>query len=463
MKFIGREKELQALETLYRQERFQLFILYGRRRVGKTTFLNEFCRNRDSIFYAAEQSSDHRNLEKFSACVFAHYGETGLSAFSSWTDALSWIDARQGSRRLVLVLDEFPYLVQKNRALLSELQHLIDHRLQNGRLFLILCGSYMGFMEKEVLGAKSPLFGRRTGQLQMKPFDYHTSLQFLQGFSPVEQLQLYSAFGGTPMYLAQVQAGRSFADNIRTSFLQVTSYLYEEPLLLLRQEVQEPGLYNAIIEAIAGGASRSAEIATKIGEESAVCLKYIRTLCELGLVFRETPWGEKPSSRRSIYGICDPMFRFWYRYVFGSRALIETGAADAVWEKRIAPDLNRYMGLAFERICLEYLQAQNAAGALPLLCTSIGRWWGTDPATRRQTEIDLVAGDQTAYLFCECKWRNEPADLPVLHALRQKADIFRADRADSWYILFSKSGFTPRLQAAADSRVLLVDLPDLMR
>ena len=351
--FIGREKELTDLDELYAQNRFQLFVLYGRRRVGKTTLLNEFCKDKDSIFYSAEQSNNKLNLEKFSELVFNFFNERNLEPFSSWTNALSYIDEHQKNKRIVLVIDEFPYLVKKNKALLSELQHLIDHRLGNGNLFMVLCGSYMGFMEKEVLGSKSPLFGRRTGQLHMKPFNYQTSIKFLNRFTDEEKLKLYGAFGGTPLYLQQIESDETFEENIKRAFLKNTSYLYEEPLLLLRQEVQEPGVYSAIIEAIAGGYTKANEISTKIGEDAAKCLKYIKTLCELGILYKETPFGEKESSRKTLYGISDFMFRFWYRYVFTNRTLIETGAKEAVWMKRIEPDYNNYMGLVFEKICME--------------------------------------------------------------------------------------------------------------
>ncbi len=462
--FIGREKELHDLSRLYDEDKFQLFVLYGRRRVGKTTLLNEFCAGRDSIFFSASQSNNKLNLEKFSALVFAHYGETTLEPFSSWENALTYINDRQGDRRLILVIDEFPYLVRKNRALLSEFQHLIDHKLQHGKLFLILCGSYMGFMEKEVLGVKSPLFGRRTAQLHMKPFDYHTAMRFLDGFSPEEKLELYGAFGGTPLYLAQVMPGESFADNIQNAFLRVTAYLYEEPLLLLRQEVQEPGIYSAIIEAVAGGASKANEISTKIGEESAKCLKYIGTLCELGILYKETPFGEKETSRKTIYGISDFMFRFWYRYVFANRSLLESGAQDAVYQRRIEPNYPAYMGLVFEKVCSDYLLRQNAMGGLPILYTAMGRWWGTDPATRREVEIDLIAQDGHDYLIGECKWRNEKLDLSVLNELKRKADIFNKNRGQTYYVLFSKSGFTEAVReaAAGDDHILLVTLDMLM-
>ena len=462
--FIGREKELADLNGMYAQRSFQMFVLYGRRRVGKTTLLNEFCKDKESIFYSAEQSNDKLNLEKFSSLVFQYYHETNLEPFSSWINALSYIDERQQEKRLVLVIDEFPYLVRKNRALLSELQHLIDHKLKNGNLFIVLCGSYMGFMEKEVLGSKSPLFGRRTGQLHMKPFAYQTAIEFLDKFSAEEKLELYGAFGGTPLYLQQVNEEESFEENLKRAFLKNTSYLYEEPLLLLRQEVQEPGVYSAIIEAIAGGYTKANEIATKIGEEPAKCLKYMKTLCELGIVYKETPFGEKETSRKTIYGISDFMFRFWYRYVFTNRTLIETGAREAVWLKRIKPDYNNYMGLVFEKVCMDYLTERNARGELPILFTSIGRWWGTDSATRTQVEIDLIANDGKEYLIGECKWRKEKLDMAVLQALKEKADTFRKNRDRTWFVLFSKSGFTQAVieEAKKDDTVILVDLNNLM-
>lgn len=462
--FFGRERELSDLEAIYAQDRFQLFIVYGRRRVGKTTLLNEFCKDKDAIFYSSEQSSPKLNLDKFSELVFLHYGETSLSPFSSWENALTYICTRQENRRLILVFDEFPYLVRKNRVLLSNLQHIIDHRLQSSKLFIILCGSYMGFMEKEVLGAKSPIFGRRTGQLKLQPFTYQTSLRFMEGFSNEDKLNLYGAFGGTALYLSQIQPKVGFETNIKSSFLRVTAYLYEEPLLLLRQEVQEPGIYSAVIEAIASGYTKSNEIATKIGEEPAKCLKYINTLCELGIVYKETPFGEKQTARKTIYGLSDLMFRFWYRYVFANRTLLETGAMEAVWKQRILPDYSTYMGLVFEQVCRDYLLNQNRHGKLPFLFTSIGRWWGTDPKTRQNEEIDLIANEGKDYLIGECKWRNEPMDMPILNRLREKADIFCAKRKKTWFILFSKSGFTQSVKetAARDESVILVDLKDIM-
>ena len=463
--FVGRETELGELNALYNQDTFQLVVLYGRRRVGKTTLLNEFCKGKNAIFFSAEQSNDKLNLTAFSNLIFQYYHEENLAPFSSWKDALMTIHQRQKEQRLILIFDEFPYLVRQNSGLLSMLQNAIDHVLCHGRLFIVLCGSYMSFMEKEVLSAKSPIFGRRTAQFHLKVFDYRTSMRFFDGFSVEDKLKLYGAYGGTAMYLGQVMSQKSFEMNIKDSYLRPTAYLYEEPLLLLRQEVQEPGLYNAIINAIACGASKANEIATKTGETSSTCLKYINTLCELGILYKETPFGEKESSRKTIYRIADFMFRFWYRYVFGNRILIETGARDIVWTQKIEKTYSDFMGTAFERICREYLLWKNSRGELPVLFTEIGRWWGTNPKERRQEEMDIVARDGDNYLFCECKWWNDKLGLSVLKELRRKADLFFPRKGEAWFILFSKSGFDQALHetATSDCHVRLVDIQELTR
>ena len=252
--------------------------------------------------------------------------------------------------------------------------------------------------------------------------------------------------------------------NLQDLFLTPMGFLYNEPLLLLREEIQQPGVYNAILAAIAGGASKANEIAGKTGEPVAKCLKYMQTLISLGIIKKETPWGEKESSRRTIYRLQDLLFRFWYRYIMGGSVLIESEAGHILWQKKIAPDISHYMGAVFEQICGEYLLRQNSLGSLPFLFTSLGRWWGANPRTKEQVEIDLVAADHNHYLVGECKWRHEKTGLKVLSALKEKALAAVGQGADCRYILFSQSGFTPELKAEADGdRLMLVDLGEIMK
>ena len=461
--FIGREKELFQMNRLYQQESFQMLVVYGRRRVGKTTLLKEFCKDKPTIFYSASQQNETQNLLRFSEQIFSFYQEDFISPFSDFEKAFQYIGQRQQNEQLVLVLDEFPYLAECNPALISIMQHLIDHQLQNTKLYLILCGSYMGFMEKEVLSAKSPLFGRRTGQLRIKPFDYLTSSQFLNGFSKEEQLMLYGAFGGTPMYLQRIQQNQTLEENIINLILSPVGYLYEETLLLLRQELQQPTIYSTIIEAIASGATKLNEIAVKTGEDSAKCLKYINILCELGITYKETPFSEKEKSRKTLYQISDMMFRFWYRYVSPNRTLLETGAEQIVWKNKVLLDFSTYMGYVFEKVCRDYLLHQNSKGKLPILFTEIGRWWGTDKKNKSQVEIDIIARDKNSYLFGECKWRNDLLDMAVVNSLKEKAKVFGHQQDDAYYIFFSKSGFTQAVldEAQKNNHLILINLENL--
>ena len=461
--FLGRERELATLEKLYQQNKFQLFILYGRRRVGKTTLLKEFCRNKPAIFYAVEQTNSKLNLEKFSLLIFHHYAEENMEAFSSWEQALRFLAERSKKQSLVVVLDEFPYLANLEQGLLSKLQHLIDHELKNSNLFLVLCGSFVSFMEQEVLGAKSPLFGRRTAQLRLKVFDYYQSSLFLSHYSVEDKIIMYGIFGGTPLYLQQVDNKLSLGENVKNIFLENTGYLHEETILLLRQELQEPSVYYSILEVIAQGATRANEIAVKTGETAAKCLKYMSILQDLDLLYKEVPLGAKHSGRRSQYGIKDSMFRFWYRYVLPNKTLLEIASADVIWKKKISPDLSQYMGSVFEEVCKTYMLRKNIAEKLPFLFTEIGRWWGTDNVKRQEVEIDLVAGDGKQYIFGECKWHNEKMGLQVLDDLREKAKVFSPKTKASYYYLFSKSGFTNELECVAkvDKHVKLISLEEL--
>ena len=462
--FIGREKELDDLNALYSRNKFQLFILYGRRRIGKTTLLAEFCKDKENIFFAAQQDTSKGNLSMFSDSIFSHFKETGLSPFSTWGNALTYLNSKSQKQPLVVVIDEFPYIAKADKKILSELQNLIDHTLKKGNLFLILCGSYISFMETKVLAEKSPLFGRRTGQLKLKPFDYLDSIRFMDGFSPEDKLNLYGAVGGTAQYLEKINRKQSFSQNIKSLFLSPSAYLYEEPDLLLRQEIQEPAVYNAIFEAIASGCSKSGDIANKIGEENAKCIKYLNTLCNLGFVKKEIPFGEKEAKRKAIYSIRDFMFRFWYRYIFGGKTLIETNAGDILYVKKIAGEhYNQYMGLVFETVCKEFLLRENALGKLPILFTNIGRWWGSDPRKKKEAEIDVVANDGNDYLFCECKWQNTKIGSDVLQRLKDRADLVQKERKKSYFALFSKSGFSETLiqEAEKDKHILLYSMADL--
>jgi len=327
---------------------------------------------------------------------------------------------------------------------------------------LILCGSSMSYMEDHVLAYRAPLYGRWTAQMKILPFDFEDANRYFKNFSDEEKALIYGIAGGTPQYLLQMNDQMSIEDNIKNTFLNPTSFLFEEPENLLKQEVREPALYNAIITAIATGASHMGEISSKVGESTSVCSAYLNNLISLGLVQKETPYGEKVS-RKSIYSISDNMFRFWYRFILANSSIIARGAADLAW-KRIEPNLSDYMGKVFEEICMQYLWKLLLKGKSPVEFCGLGRWWGTDASTHSQMEVDIMGlQEPDTALFGECKWANEKVDLSVLEKLVYRSRLFHYSHTHLY--LFAKSGFTEACMNAADQagNITLVSYTDMLR
>lgn len=461
--FIGRERELKALNNLYQSDKFEFVVLYGRRRVGKTALINAFIDNKKNIYFMGVESNAKQNLENFSNSIFEY--QTGIqtdTSFSSFQAALEFVFRLAEKERIILALDEYPYVARASKSLASTLQMLIDKYKDTSKLMLILCGSSMSYMEDHVLAYKAPLYGRRTAQMKLLPFTFEETCRYLSNMSGEDLALMYGVVGGTPQYLLQVNDKQSVAENIKNIYLNPTSFLFEEPGNLLKQEVREPATYTAIIAAIAAGASRMSEISGKVGEDSSVCSLYIKNLISLGIVRKETPYGEK-ASRKTVYSIEDNMFRFWYRFVLENNSIIARGADELAY-KRIEPHLSDYMGKVFEDICSQYLWKLLLSGQCPVELTSLGRWWGNNPMTRSQTEIDIMGEqDKNTALFGECKWTNEKVDLGVLETLVQRSKLFPYQRVHLY--LFSKSGFTKGCMDKAEElgNVTLVTYEDILR
>lgn len=430
--------------------------------MGKTALINEFSRDKDTIFFTGVETNAKQNLENFSRCIMEY--QTGFavdSSFASFQAALEYVFQLAQKKRLVLVIDEYPYVARASKSFASTLQMLIDKNKDSSKLFLILCGSSMSYMEDNVLAYKAPLYGRRTAQLKIQPFDFFESCRYFENFSGEDKALAYGIMGGTPQYLMQLDDRLSIEDNIKNTHLNPASSIFEEPNNLLKQEVREPAIYNAVITAIATGATKLSEISGKIDEDTSVCATYIKNLISLGIVKKEMPYGEK-SGRKTIYSIEDNMFRFWYRFVPGNTSLISRGAADLAYS-RIAPELSAYMGGVFEEICKQYLWRLLLAGKCAVSFTELGRWWGTNPKTRTQEEIDIMGTDKDSALFGECKWTNDKVDLGVLETLVERSSLFHFKRTH--FYLFSKSGFTKGCidRAAELGNVSLVSYGDMLR
>ena len=458
--FIGRERELETLNAHYNSDKFEFSVIYGRRRVGKTALINEFIKDKNSIFFTGVETNESQNLENFSKCIMEY--STGMqtsSVFSSFQSALEYVFELSKTQRMVLVIDEYPYVARASKSLASTLQLLIDKNKDTSKLFLILCGSSMSYMEDQVLAYKAPLYGRRTAQLKIEPFDFFKSSLFFNNFSNEDKALAYGIIGGTPQYLIQINDKLSIEQNIKEIYLNQSSAIFEETENLLKQEVREPAIYTAIITAIATGCSKLNEIANRISEETSVCAVYIKNLINLGLVKKETPYGEQ-ASRKTIYTIEDNMFRFWYRFVLDNISLIARGASDLVY-KRIEPELSTYMGAVFEQICTQYLWKLLLKGESPIQFKDLGRWWGTNPKTRTQEEIDVMGTDNNSALFAECKWTNEKVDTGVLDTLIKRSEMFSYSKKH--FFLFAKTGFTQGCteQSLKLGNVTLVQLDDM--
>jgi hypothetical protein len=462
--FVGRKRELEKLEALYKSGRFEFVVVHGRRRVGKTRLITEFCKGKKTVFFPSLESNAEANLDGFSRALSPVVTPDlpHAPAFRSFRDILETIGALAREERLILAIDEYPWLAESEPGFSSLLQTFIDHAYKETRLFLILCGSSASFMETQVLGRKSPLFGRRTAQFRVIPFDYLEAAEFHPGWTPEQKALAYGVTGGVPLYLEHFRPEVSPEENIRANFLEPNSFLFEEPANLLKKELREPRTYNAILGAIAGGASRLNEIATRAGCESGLCSRYLAVLMELGIVRRERPVLER-SNRKTIYSIDDPLFHFWHRFVPENLAMITAYRTEGVLEKGILPFLPAYMGRVFEQICRQFLL--HSPDALPFALKEVGRWWGTDPETRTQEEIDIVgvSQDGSRTLFAECTYTGERVKPEALERLRRRSKLLR-QAGEAFYLLFAKKAFTPELRReAAESGVALLTLADLYR
>ncbi|MCD8129814.1 MAG: ATP-binding protein [Lachnospiraceae bacterium] len=460
--FYCREEELEKLNARYEDNDFECIIIYGRRRVGKTALINEFCKDKPTIFFSALNTTGQENLESLSKAIMSYERPDAVLSptFRDYDSALDEITLLSEDKRIVFVIDEYPYLAKAKPAISAMLQHLIDHKWSHSKLYLILCGSSMSFMENQVLGQESPLYGRRTAQFKIIPLDYRETAVFHPERSPEENALIYGITGGVPHYINKLNVKTTIDEALLRNLFDRSSYLYEEPSNLLKQELREPALYNAIIAAIAQGASHLNEIVTKTGEPSSTCTIYLKSLIDLGIIKKETPITEKPG-KRTIYLLSDSFFRFWYRFVPSNINAIDSGRIRNTYQKAVKADFPDFMGITFEKMCQDYLLYYEEN--LPIDLKEIGQWWGTDSKTKKQVQIDIIGTPASGneYIIGSCKYRNEKTGMDELELLREYASIFGKGTRYHYYI-FSKGGFTEGLLAAAvNQEVTLVNL-DIM-
>ena len=460
-RFVDRQQEMETLQSEYAREGSALVILYGRRRVGKTTLIAEFIKDKNALFFLASEESEVQNRSAFKEKV-TEFTDSDLlrnADIKSWDVLFRSIMDTPFESKPVIVLDEFQYLGKANPAFPSIFQRIWEEVLKDHSVMVILCGSLISMMESQTLSYGSPLYGRRTAQIRMKqiPFGYYH--EFFPGKSRRELIEMYAVTGGVPKYIELFSESRDIYSAVQKCVLNRSGYLYDEPYFLLQQEVTEVGSYFSIIRAIAAGNSKLSAISAVLEIKATSLTKYLKTLIDLDILEREVPITEDnpEKSKKGLYRIKDNYLRFWFAFVYPNMSFIESGHSRIVMDKIRQSLVPNHIAFVYEDICRERMWELNANGAWSFNFTKLGRYWDA------KTEIDIAALDTEGknLILGECKYWKEPVGIDVLRDLEAKSACVAWERSARkvWYVLFSASGFSDELTALTAARrdVLLCD------
>ncbi len=448
--FVDRTAELNQLTDCYNSESAEFVVLYGRRRLGKSELVRQSITDRDdAVYYQAVESTAENQREQFAETAAAQFPSVA-NIRRDWEALLEAL----GEQDAVVVIDEFPFLIEEDDSLPSRLQRVWDLTLQDTETTLVLIGSSISVMEEKVLAGSAPLYGRRTATIDLKPLSVADACQFVPSYDPETAVTAWSIYGGTPYYLQTIDPEQPLEDNVQESILSERGLLYSEPEFLLRTELRQPNTYFSILRALAHGRRTPNEIAGMAGLESGSLSTYLQKLRRLRLVERHIPVTESPTaSKRGRYRIAAPLFRFWFRFVYGQQDQLRMQGADA-YETLVAPELADYVSPLFERLCQR---------ALPRLISrefrEVGQWWFRDH------ELDVLGLSDEGLVAGECKFTTSPVSEGVLTDLERTTSNVQwsAGPADGepLYVVFSRSGYTDDIEQAADTRedVRLFDIP----
>ena len=469
--FIGREKELSYLNEFYEKDGIGMTVIYGRRRIGKSTLIAEFVKDKKTIFYTATKVGKERNLELFSEQVTETFlpGVEGIS-FTTVEAVFDFIAKNVSGEKTVLVIDELPYWAEKDEGLLSILQKYIDTIWQDKNLKIILCGSALSFMENKVLSEKSPLFGRRDSQIKLEAFDYLDSAKFVPKYSYKDKAICYGITGGVAKYLSMIDPTKSIDKNIIRLFFRTDGYLYDETRNLLTQEFSDITLVNNIIEQVASGKNTVNSIANGIGEKEPTVLYSLEKLISVGLIEKKRCITEEKNKKKSQYVLKDSMFKFWYTFIPKAASVIEMGQGELYYTKAVKPFLHFFMGTVFEDMCRYYTLQHGILGEFDCFITSVGSWWGTEIIVNadgekkgQSADIDVVALSEIEKkaVVGESKFKNEKIDRGVYETLLRRANVLSSKYTITKYMLFSLSGYTKWFDDLKDNRVRRISLDDM--
>lgn len=458
MKFLGREKEILVLEKEYARDG-GFVVIYGRRRIGKTTLIKQFIKSKTAFYFLATKEVESQSMKRFAGVIARTTGNSVLqkAAFSDWLDLFQAVADYKPNEKKVLVIDEFPYLVKVNDSFPSILQNAWDEILRDSNVMLILCGSLISMMKKHALSYESPLYGRRTAQMRIAPLPF-TTVYENQKLSFEEAAEQYSITGGVPKYMEFFSDGQPLYEQIKENVLSKNGFLYEEPNFLLTDEVQVPTNYFSIIKVIADGNHKLGTIAGILGLETSALTPYLKTLSELGFIEKQVPVTEKNAekTRKGLYFISDNFLRFWFRYVYPYKGELELDNTQISLDELDKDFKEKFVAFAYEDICKEIFARLCSDKAIDFTPSKIGSYWLNDKSGN--TQIDVMAVDTVnKRLFAgECKYHNQPIDADVYFELVKKVDnsseIKSAFKGYTViYGVFSKSGFTSRMTDISNS------------
>lgn len=450
MKFFNRKQDLAALNKWWQEHKANLAIIYGKRRVGKTALCLEFCKNKPSIYFLSEQIDIKFQLRKISREVGAFFKDSYIAEYGiqDWEQFFKYIASKK--KKFILVIDEFPYLVDASPAIPSIFQKGWDIYLSKSPIFLIFCGSSIGMMEEHTLSYKSPLYGRRSGQIFVKPFSFFDLEEIFPKHSFEEKLLIYSIVGGTITYLNPFLDNKNIWKVLEKNIFSKEQFLYEEVDFLLREELREPRNYFSILLNLSLGKRKMSEIINSTGFEKSTLSAYLAILSRLLIIEKEIPITEKipEKSKKGLYGISDNFFEFWFRYVFRHRELIEEGKPKEALNN-VKSSIVDLLSKNYEKVACEIVKRKFGNKF-----SYVGRWW------KNNNEIDVVGFNEETkeIIFGEVKWSNKQAGINIFKNLKEKTMLvdWNKDNRKESFILFSKSGFTADMKKLAKEEDILL-------
>ncbi|MBS3748119.1 MAG: ATP-binding protein [Candidatus Thermoplasmatota archaeon] len=439
--FWDREKEVSWLQSKNKEPDATLLILYGRRRLGKTELLKQFLKNRKHVYFLVGKKPEkmmRADLQKEMAS-FLNDDMFNKIQFADWEDLFSTFLNK--ADHPIIVIDEFPYLIEENNDIPSLFQKIWDEHLQQKPCLMVLCGSSVRMMETKVLDVKSPLYGRRSGQWKLDPFPFSLFHKLFSHHSFEERVQFFSFLDGVPAYINKMNFKETVDWNLKNKVLKRGEYLYEEAEYLLREELRTPRNYYAILQAIAEGYTRFGQIANRTELSKSLVSQYLKNLQELHVVKKMVPVTQRKESRNALYQLSDNYFSFWFQFIYPYQQLIELDKQNMLLQS-IREQLNKHYSFTFEQVCQELLSQGSFS--------KIGSWWD------KTEEIDVVGLDElhNRIVFGECKWTKKKVGMNIFERLLEKSNCvsWKNDKRTESFTLFSKSGFTKRLMEEANQR-----------